>query len=496
MKQIESDNEAMYQSANALENISLNDLVRDFTMVRKRTLDIFKPLKIEDAVIQSHAFGSPPNWHLAHVSWFFHKILERHGRTLIQTYNDPINLEYLNSYYQRFGNILPKAERGKFPRPTVEQTLRYRAFIDQSVVSFLGEEGQKQLRQEIEKEMLGELIYDILLGNQHEMQHQELMIYDFQHYFQRFRDSEDNYKPNIIKFPPSHSLPKLPQSSSNNDNGRTKDRTTKTVDMVTIDEGIYELGFHGNGFCYDNELPEHKTYLQQYKIDIFPVRNGDYIEFINDDGYHNYKYWLADGWDQVEEYGWEAPLYWEHKENHSSNNKDKWVKKDFRGLHEIEVDEPVVNVSYYEADAYAAWAGKRLPTEAEWEKAACWNEDLQKKTVYPWGDNTPDPDIHANLLESYTWAPSKVGSYPRGMSFYGCHQMIGDVWEWTSSEYTLYPGFSSKFTEYTDKWSINQKVLRGGSFATSASQIRNSYRNYFKPHERILFSGFRCAKHN
>jgi hypothetical protein len=168
-------------------------------------------------------------------------------------------------------------------------------------------------------------------------------------------------------------------------------------------------------------------------------------------------------------------------------------KKDFRGLQEIDPDEPVVNVSYYEADAYARWAGKRLPTEAEWEKAASWNEELQRKTLYPWGDENPAPE-YANLLESYLWGPAKIGSYPKGRSYYGCHQMIGDVWEWTSSEYVLYPGFQSKFPEYTDKWAINQKVLRGGCFATPSKQIRNSYRNYFKPHERILFAGFRCAK--
>ena len=495
MKQIGSDNEAIYKSAHAVEQISLNDLVRDFIIVRNRTLDIFKPLRIEDAVIQSHTFGSPPNWHLAHVSWFFHKILERYGRRLAQTYDDPINLEYLNSYYQRFGNILPKAERGKFPRPTVEQTLRYRSFIDENVVSFLREEEQKQLKQGVEKELLEELKYDILLGNQHEMQHQELMIYDFQHYFQRFRDAEDNYKPIVVKSRSSKPQTLLSRSLLENRNAKTKDYVREALDMVTISGGIYELGFHGKGFCYDNELPENKTYLQQYKIDVFPVTNGEYIKFMNDDGYHNYKYWLADGWDQVQEYGWEAPLYWEHNESRSINKENKWVKKDFRGVHEIEVNEPVVNVSYYEADAYATWAGKRLPTEAEWEKAACWNEDLQRKTVYPWGDNRPDPGVHANLLESYVWAPSNVGSYPEGISFHGSHQMIGDVWEWTSSEYTLYPGFRSKFSEYTDKWSINQKVLRGGSFATSASQIRNSYRNYFKPHERLPFSGFRCAKY-
>jgi ergothioneine biosynthesis protein EgtB len=246
------------------------------------------------------------------------------------------------------------------------------------------------------------------------------------------------------------------------------------------------MGFDGDQFCYDNETPEHKVYLNSYKIDIAPISNAQFMEFINDNGYRRSRFWLADGWDQVIEENWSAPLYWEW-------NSGAWRKKDFRGLRTINPNEPVTNISYYEADAYAKWACKRLPTEAEWEKAASWNEDLQKKTLYPWGNDKPTP-AHANLLESHLWGPSSLGAYPTGKSYFGCHHMLGDVWEWTSSEYTLYPGFKSKFSEYTDKWAINQKVLRGGSFATPAKQIRNTYRNYFKPHERILFAGFRCAE--
>jgi ergothioneine biosynthesis protein EgtB len=256
--------------------------------------------------------------------------------------------------------------------------------------------------------------------------------------------------------------------------------------MVEIPGGIYDLGFNGETFSYDNELPEHRVYLQPFRIDVAPVTNGEFVKFIEAGGYEDYKYWLADGWDQVKENKWSAPLYWEKQYG-------RWSKKDFRGLNPLDLDEPVVNVSYFEADAYARWAGKRRPTEAEWEKAASWNEDLKRKTLYPWGNEQPGPR-HANLLESYRWGPSRIGSFPLGASYYGCHHMLGDVWEWTSSEYVLYPGFMSKFPEYTDKWAVNQKVLRGGCFATPATQIRNSYRNYFKPHERILFSGFRCAQ--
>src|SRR6478672_7958464 len=328
MKQIGSNNEAIYESSHAMENISLNDLVRDFIIVRNRTLDIFKPLKIEDAVIQSHTFGSPPNWHLAHVSWFFHKILERYGRTLTQTSDHCINLEYLNSYYQRYGNILPKSERGKFPRPTVQQTLEYRLFIERNVISFLREKRKEEddLNNKgiASASRLEELKYDIILGNQHEMQHQELMIYDFQHYFQRFQDPEDSYNPATPIVNPQ----------------QTTGVVEKPTGMVEVPEGIYEMGFNGGNdlFCYDNELPEHKVYLQPFKIDIAPVSNGEFIKFIEDGGYDDFSYWLADGWDLVNEEEWRAPLYWERK-------GDVWMKKDFRGFREIDLDEPVTNVS-------------------------------------------------------------------------------------------------------------------------------------------------------
>jgi ergothioneine biosynthesis protein EgtB len=441
--------------------VSLEELIKEFITVRKNTINLFKPLKVEDTVIQSNDFGSPPNWHIAHVTWFFQKVLEKYDKKKVSKIN--IQLQYLNSYYHSFGEILPKAQRGRFPRPTVEETMKYRSIIEGQIVSLL-----KQV--ESSNKIDEEILYDIMLGNHHEMQHQELMVYDFQHYFQRFPYEYDNYKPVKVRNPPSP--------------------VEQSIGMVDVPEGIYELGFNGKGFCYDNELPEHKVYLQPFKIDVAPVTNGKFIKFIEDGGYEDYRYWLADGWELVTDQGWKAPLYWEYKKE-----DDVWIKKDFRGINKIETEEPVTNVSYYEADAYARWAGLRLPTEAEWEKAASWNEDLQIKTIYPWGDEKPTYK-NANLMESCLWAPTKVGSYPAGKSYYGCHQMIGDVWEWTSSEYVLYPRFKSRFSEYTDKWSINQKVLRGGSFATPSSQIRNSYRNYFKPYERIPFAGFRCAKDN
>ena len=430
----------------------VNRLRLDFLNVRNTTSIIFEPISIEDAVMQSDPFGSTPNWHIAHVTWFFQKILEKYKQN---TDADSINTDYLNSYYQRYRKILPKSDRGKFPRPKVSETLKYRSLIEEMFIKFLD-------NIERNNSLTLNLAYDI------EMQHQELLIYDIQHYFQRFDDAEDNYQPKINKRPNSIDNPDVEQG------------------MVKIPGGLYELGFSGSTFCYDNEVPEHKTYLNAYEIDTYPVTNKQFMAFIDAGGYEDYKFWLSDGWDIVNEKKWGAPLYWQKMEGY-------WYKKDFAGLNKISPDEPVTNVSYYEADAYSKWAGKRLPTEAEWEKAASWNEDLKKKTIYPWGNKLPS-DYNSNLLESWNWAPSQIGSYPQGKSYYGCQQMLGDVWEWTSSEYVLYPGFRSKFSEYTDKWAINQKVLRGGSFATPRSQIRNSYRNYFKPHERIPFSGFRCVR--
>mgnify|MGYP003907103431 FL=1 len=437
-------------------------LRQDFLNVRKTTSIIFEPISIEDAVMQSDPFGSTPNWHIAHVTWFFQKILEKYKQDISA---NSINTDYLNSYYQRYSKILPKTERGKYPRPKVSETLKYRVMIEDLFLEFLDY---------IEKNnsLIQNIAYDIELANQHEMQHQELLVYDLQHYFQKFEDPSDNYEPKIIK-----------RNNTLIDSGNIGNIQDE---MIKIPGGIYELGFPRDDFCYDNELPEHKTYLNPYEIDKYPVVNREFIEFIDAGGYQNYRFWLSDGWDLVNEKQWNAPLYWRKIDG-------QWYKKDFRGLNKVSPYEPVTNVSYFEADAYSKWAGKRLPNEAEWEKAASWNDDLKRKTTYPWGDNLPS-DSTANLLESWTWAPSQIGSYPFGKSHYGCHQMIGDVWEWTSSEYVLYPGFRSKFSEYTDKWAINQKVLRGGSFATPIMQIRNSYRNYFKPHERIPFSGFRCVR--
>ena len=422
-------------------------LLERFQKIRAQTLYLVKTLEKEDFVVQTAAFMSPAKWHLGHVSWFYEVIMSKmdsHYEFYSQEYS-----KFLNSYYWALGQPHEKAKRGILSRPTVDETLQYFEIINKKVENFLKNPNDDK-----------NLLYLFKLAFNHECQHQELLIYDLQHLL------ANAYRP--LK----HNTRSTPSTAEKN--------------SVQISGGLYDLGYGGTDFCYDIELPEHKVHLDSFSIDIFPVTNGDYLKFIEDGGYENFRFWLADGWDQVKKNGWNAPMYWEKEDG-------IWKRIDFRGKLEINPNEPVCNISYYEAYAYCKWLGKRLPTEAEWEKAASWNEEKQIKTVFPWG-NEPVFENRANLLESYLWAPSEIGSYPEGKSHYGIHQMMGDVWEWTTSDFVGYPKFQSGFAEYNDKWFVNQKVLRGSSFATPTYQIKNSYRNFFKPEERWMFSGFRCVE--
>jgi ergothioneine biosynthesis protein EgtB len=252
--------------------------------------------------------------------------------------------------------------------------------------------------------------------------------------------------------------------------------------------GIRETPDAVPAFAFDNEKPAHQVFLRDFTIDRVPVSNGEFLEFLRDGGYRDYRWWFSEAWEVVTKQQWQAPLYWEVHDG-------QWMVRDFDGLHPVEnkPDEPVSHVSYYEASAYAKWAGKRLPTEAEWEKAACFNPTSGERRVFPWGDDPADQS-KANLLENERWGVAPLGAFPDGQSPYGCQQMIGDVWEWTSSDYVPYPGFKSEFDEYNDKWFVNQKVLRGGSYATPQIHIRSTYRNFFHSHERWMISGFRCAQ--
>ena len=441
---------------NSLSGVGNDKIFSQFRKVRRMTIELCEPLEIEDYVVQTESFMSPPRWHLGHVTWFYDQLLKKYFKDY-KPYKQDFSY-YLNSYYQAFGKPFNKSRRGTISRPTVKETIEYWNYINREVARFF-EKAEMKLN----------VLKDFMLAFNHEWQHQELMVYDLQHLLQ------DQYKPKEIK--------KVPGANG----------TGHKREMIKIPGGIYELGFNilswKDQFAYDIEMPQHKVYLNDYMIDNTQVTNGEYLEFIKDGGYNNFKFWLDEGWQWVNNNKINAPMYWECDDNGS------WYKCDFKGKRFIEIfaNEPVSNISFFEADAYARWAGKRLPTEAEWEKAAAWDEDNSRKRLYPWGDEAPD-DLKCNLLESRIWSTADVFTYEQGKSYYGCYGMIGDTWEWTGSEFTAYPGFRSGFAEYNDKWFTNQKVLRGGSFGTPKDSTRNTYRNFFKTHERWLISGFRCAK--
>ena len=422
-------------------------LLDQFRKTRDNTMDLVSTLAMDDFVVQTEFFTSPPKWHVGHVSWIYEAIMNKLDANY-KFYSTEFS-KYLNSYYQQFGVPGDKGLRGIVSRPTVDQIFEYFGEISRRVEDLIRSD-------KLDDRGMGL----VTMGIHHECQHQELLVYDLQHML------ADQYRPATLE--------------------KSSESVAARQESVRVRGGLYALGYGGNDFCYDIELPEHKVYMNDYDIDVFPVTNGQYVKFIEDGGYDTYRYWLADGWEKVKSEGWKAPMYWERD--------DKiWKIRDFLGKREINPNEPVCHVSYYEADAYCRWANKRLPTEAEWEKAACWDENGQEKRVFPWGNDAPTPD-RCNLLESNRWACMDIGTYPQGSSPAGCQQMIGDVWEWTASEFTGYPGFRSGFDEYNDKWFANQKVLRGGSFGTPEISIRASYRNFFRLDERWMFSGFRCAQ--
>jgi len=421
-----------------------------YDTVRSRTMKIVAPLEIEDYVVQTAPYMSPPRWHLGHTTWFFEMVLKDYVAGY-QVHSEDY-LYYFNSYYEKFGTRIDRGRRGTKSRPTVRETVEYRQRIDDKMrILFAGlDQDPRSI----------EVLRLVRLGLEHEMQHQELMVYDVKHLL------ADVYRPVAMAQPP---------------------RGEAIEGMVEIPGGLFELGYAGNDFAYDNEKPQHLVYLQDYRIARVPVTNGEYLEFIEGGGYREYKWWQSEGWARLHQEGWEAPLYWEHLDG-------QWMIRDFSGLNTVKSKalEPVCHISFLEASAYAKWSGKRLPTEAEWEKAACFDPGTDTKRAFPWG-GTPPALGSANLFENSLWRAAPVGAYTNAQSAYGCHQMIGDVWEWTISDYSPYPGFKSEFDEYNDKWFVGQKVLRGGSFATPRSHIRSTYRNFFGPHERWMVAGLRLA---
>ena len=439
--------------------VSTKAIIELYNSVRARTMQIVAPLETEDYVVQTAEFMSPPRWHIGHTSWFFETVLQSY-RPGYKTYSEDY-LFYFNSYYEGFGARIERPKRGTRSRPTVRDTVAYRKTIDERMLEFLHSSHNER----------PEVLSLIRLGLEHEMQHQELLVYDIKHLL-------------CDQF----AAPIKPAPSAG----------ARRAGAAEVDGGLFWLGCgqepgKANAaelgtFAFDNEKPAHQVFLQPFEIDRYPVSVGEYLEFMRDGGYRDFRWWFSEGWEVVNRDHWQAPLYWELHD-------DKWMIRDFSGLNTAESkrDEPVTHVSYYEASAYAKWTGKRLPTEAEWEKAACFDPSQNERRTFPWGNEAPDAN-KGNLFENEHWSVAPVGAFPEGASVYGCEQMIGDVWEWTSSDYVPYPGFKSEFDEYNDKWFVNQKVLRGGSFATPRIHIRPTYRNFFHAHERWMVSGFRCAR--
>lgn len=406
-----------------------------YRRVRSFSEKLCETLVPEDYVIQSMPDVSPTKWHLAHTSWFFETFVL--GPTVPGYRPFHPDFSYLfNSYYNAVGERHCRPRRGLVSRPTVEETYRYRAYVDQQMLELL--EGADAGR-------LLELAPVVTLGLNHEQQHQELMLTDIKHVF-TMNPLRPVYRERISPSAKAEAPP---------------------LQWVPFPESIYWIGHEGEGFSFDNEGPRHREFLPPFALASRLVTNGEYLAFIEDGGYERPEFWLSAGWSTLQEQGWKAPFYWERHDG-------RWMMMTLAGMRPVEASEPVCHVSYFEADAYAQWAGARLPTEAEWEVAA---------TGVP---------LEGNFAESGSYHP-----LPAPVSTDGeLAQMFGDVWEWTRSAYSPYPGYKplpGALGEYNGKFMCNQYVLRGGSCATSGSHIRRTYRNFFPPDACWQFSGIRLA---
>jgi len=396
-----------------------------YERVRATSLALVTELRPEDTVIQSMPDVSPTKWHLAHVTWFFERfVLEPCG---VPRFDDKYHYLF-NSYYNSVGEMHPRPQRGQISRPTLAEVLDYRAHVDE------------QMARVIDGGRVDDVIRDVLiLGLHHEQQHQELLLTDIKHVLS------------------SNPLRPAARSGLNTTSGAT----TSAQTFTNGSSGIVRIGHEGDGFCFDNELPRHDALLHPHAIGDRLVTNAEYREFIRSGAYDEPAHWLSDGWTTIRQRNWNRPLYW-----------DEALETEFTlgGQREIDDNAPVTHVSYYEADAFARWAGYRLPTEFEWENAA------------------REEPLHGNLLGTHAWHPLAAG---------GNRQFIGDVWEWTSSAYAPYPGFeplSGSLGEYNGKFMCNQMTVRGGSCVTADDHIRSTYRSFFYPDARWQFLGFRLAR--
>lgn len=413
-----------------------NNLKTHFKTVRSFTESLTESLETEDFVIQAMENASPAKWHLAHTTWFFEVFVLKHAVAGFDSMHPQYDYIF-NSYYVQTSDPHCRDKRGNLSRPTVKQVFEYRKYVDHHMLRLLDD------LTDAEFEKWAPVIE---VGIHHEQQHQELLVTDLKYMF-----AQNPLYP-IYKETNRPSANQLPE-----------------MGWVSFDEGIFEIGHKGGDFGYDNEFPEHKTYIHDFDLADRLVTNGEYMEFMESGGYRDPKWWLDEGFAAVENEEWDRPLYWVKREN-------EWYQFTLSGLEKINPNEPVTHVSYFEADAYARWKGFRLPTEQEWELAS---------------QNEP---VKGNFVESKHYHPATLNENNSGEKL---HQMFGDVWQWTQSSYAPYPGykpFAGALGEYNGKFMVNQYVLRGGSCATSKSHIRKTYRNFFHTGSRWQFSGIRLAK--
>jgi ergothioneine biosynthesis protein EgtB len=401
------------------------NLAERYTAARAVMPRLCSKLQPEDTVVQSMPDVSPSKWHLAHVTWFFERFVLKHFDPGYKPLDD--QYDYLfNSYYFTAGQMHARPRRGLLSRPTLSEILDFRSHVDEAIGALLETSSDPDLHSRIE------------LGINHEQQHQELFLTDIKHVLSC----------NPIR--PAYD-PQLPTSSST---------APSSCHFIAGPNGIHQVGATGDGFAFDNETPRHDALLHEHRIGNRLVTNREYLEFIRDGGYDQCDLWLSDGWATINERGWRHPLYW---------SEDLESEFTLGGQRNIDPHAPVCHVSYYEADAFARWAGARLPTEFEWEAAAC------------------DKLVDGNLMESGYLHPVASDH----------EQFYGDVWEWNSSAYGPYPGFvplDGSLGEYNGKFMCNQMTIRGGSCVTAHSHIRPSYRSFFYPDARWQFLGFRLAK--
>jgi ergothioneine biosynthesis protein EgtB len=473
---------------------NLQSLSERFRATRQLTEDLATPLSAEDQTVQSMPDVSPTKWHRAHTTWFFETfVLGRFDKSYVLF--DPNFAFLFNSYYEAAGPRHARAARGLVSRPGIREIAEYRVHVDEAVEQMLENceldsfvfpgwdldfestswarysKGSECSDADFLKAALVEL------GIQHEQQHQELILMDIKHVLW------------------TNPLGPAYMSSTPRLEGRTRFGGIHDGDAWLANEGgLVEIGHNGPGFAFDNECPRHQVFLRPFALASRLVTNKDWLEFMDDGGYQRPELWLSDGWAAVQSQGWQAPLYWTRE----LPDRGEWMEFTLWGWQPVDLEAPVCHVSYYEADAFATWAGARLPTEAEWETVAqevCGERESTASTQ-PFEARETSSMPERDLVALGNWLDlSVLRPLPRlGESDF---QLLGDVWEWTSSSYLPYPGYRrpvGAIGEYNGKFMVSQHVLRGGSCVTPAGHVRTSYRNFFPPWSRWAFSGVRLAR--